>query len=85
MNDRLFIPVSYGIGFVIATASINISMDRFQSLRQQCNLLVRASSTLRLISTLVREGAYDEARELQDYYKSELEPLLNVMNPVKRN
>lgn len=60
-------------------------MDKFVLLKQQCSLLVKASITLRRISFLVREGEYEEAEVLRAYYKNELEPLLNVMNPVKRN
>jgi hypothetical protein len=60
-------------------------MDRFKALKQQCSLLIKASLILRRISVLVREGEYEEAEALRNYYKGEIEPLLSVMNPVKRN
>lgn len=60
-------------------------MDKFSELMQYSSILLKASATLRKISSLLREGQMEEAIELRNYYKGHIEPLVEGLSVGKKN
>jgi hypothetical protein len=60
-------------------------MNNFNMLIQHSEVLIRASMLLRQISNHLREGDLASAMELQQRYKSELEPVMEGLSALKKN